>query len=499
MSPEVRSAAQATLFDQMFHSEENRKTREKFIADLTSGKTAGFGRMAAQQTPEGSRFRAMLYELAGAHSAAADEYNKLGVGATWTQGMTPEGKSITIKQGADGRAIEAIDPTTNERITDPKVLQSLNGGGMAGAKAGGANMQYDAPDGTTHVINEMTMPNGTKRYRDATTNQWLPSLPANVRHVGQENPLEKAARMQADRERSRLENANIQARRQGAPLPFSPQEIERQVNNVYTGVKGGHIAPTDTESGTANTAPANTATALSPQLEAQAQAIARGDAPMPTGLGTNNLRNQAIVNRVYEINPNLDTGAYKVTQEGRKNWTQPNGKGAQQIQQFDRAASHAVAMDEVIDNLGNTNLPVWNKVANDYLRNTGQAAPVDFDMAKKIVSDEVMKTVLGSNAGTGAEREALQHDFSSASSPAQLKAVLARARDLMSAQGTAMERSYKNSTKLEDFGNRLGPAGQQLLNQGRAKDRALAQQNTTIPSKADIQAEIERRKNKGNQ
>lgn len=455
---------------------------------------------AKKDTPKGSMFRAMLYELAGAKTAAQDEYDKIGVGAKWTMGMGPDGKPMTILQAQDGRAMRAIDPATNTEITDPHELQKFNGGGMMGAKPGGANMIYDHPDGTTHLVTESTLPNGMKRYFDSTSNTWLPSAPANLRHVGQENPLEKAARTQADRERSRLENENIKATGQGAPAPFSQADIERRVSGVYNGVKGGKIAPASEEnvpapSSTQGNAPAGAGTTLNSDLESQAQAIARGEAPMPTGLGANNYRNRAIANRVYEINPGFDAGSYKVTQEGRKNWTQPNGKGAQQIQQFDRAASHAVAMDEVIDNLNNTNLPIWNKVANDYLKNTGQAAPVDFETAKKIVADEVMKTVLGSNAGTGAEREALQHDFSSANSPAQLKAVLNRARDLMGAQGTAMERSYKNSTKLDDFEGRLGPAGQQLLNQGRAKDKQIATKNaqSNLPNKSDIEAEMRRR------
>ena len=128
-----------------------------FTNDVVTGNTNGIANKARDNSPQGSRFRAMLYELAGAHTAAADEYDKLGVGAVWTQGITPDGQTMTIKQAKDGRAIEAINPQTGEHITDPAELAKYNGGGMAGAKAGGANMIYDAPDGTTHLVNEMTL------------------------------------------------------------------------------------------------------------------------------------------------------------------------------------------------------------------------------------------------------------------------------------------------------------------------------------------------------
>ena len=235
----------------------------------------------------------------------------------------------------------------------------------------------------------------------------------------------------------------------------------------------------------------------SPALETQAQAIYRGEQPMPTGMGANNLGNKWLQARVQEIAQQqgkpYDAMAFKTVEKARKDWN--SGAQSKQIQQFDRASAHVASLGPVIDNLQNTNLPIWNKIANEYAQNTGQTAPVDFSAAKKIVGDEIMKTVLGSGAGTGAERGALQKDFATANSPQQLHAVLDRAKELMAAQGTAMERQYRNATKQTDFANNLGPAAQQILNIGRTRDRetATAGLQGNLPSKAEIAAEKKRR------
>ena len=457
-SPEIRQAASQSLYDLMSHQQGMAAVKQQFAQSAANGDTLNIDRQARQNTPEGSRFRAMLYELAGAKTAAQNEYNKLGVGATWTQGMSPEGKPMTIYQGPDGRAIRAIDPSTGEEITDQKTLQTLNGGGMAGAKAGGANMQYTAADGTTHVINEMTMPNGLKRYFDATDRKWLTSLPPNVRHVGQEDPLEKAARTQADRERGRLENQNIIARGQGAPEPFSRQEIERRVNSVYTGVKGGKIAPAPeavepTAPGAAPAAPATPAAAnapaaptnaVGPDIEAQAQAIYRGEQKMPTGLGANNYRNRAVVNRVNQIaqeqNKPYDPTVYDQRMDTEKKFN--TGQQGNTVRSMNVAIDHMDSLRDQIKKLPTGQYPAVNEIITNFSKNIGDPRINSYDAMAGLIAAEVTKAVVA-NGGTGNEREEKEKLLAVQNNPEALRGVLDSYTKLLGGQMHGLKTQYE--------------------------------------------------------
>jgi hypothetical protein len=125
----TKKAAASTLRDIMDHSLGMEAAKSKLAQSAQTGNMLPVLNTANQKTPEGSRFRAMLYELAGAKQAAADEYNKLGVGSSWVRGVDPTGKSYAIYSSPDGQARAAIDSETGQEVTDPKILRSLNGVG----------------------------------------------------------------------------------------------------------------------------------------------------------------------------------------------------------------------------------------------------------------------------------------------------------------------------------------------------------------------------------
>jgi hypothetical protein len=132
--------------------------------------------------------------------------------------------------------------------------------------------------------------------------------------------------------------------------------------------------------------------------------------------------------------------------------------------------SFSVALDhlDVAEQLGQALKNGDNQRVNA-LRNTikeqfeGWEGAVDFNFAKKIVGDEITKSILGSGAGTGQDREDIQKAFSSANSPQQLEGVIKTAKRLMAGQLHGLKQQYEQTTHQTDFDQRLSPAARREL------------------------------------
>jgi hypothetical protein len=120
------------------------------------------------------------------------------------------------------------------------------------------------------------------------------------------------------------------------------------------------------------------------------------------------------------------------------------GSGAQgnTIRSLNVAIDHTDVLKQISDALQNGDTQKINALRNRMLVEFGYEGPVDFDVAKKIVNDEIIKSVLGIGAGTGQERLELQQDFSNALSPEQLNGVIQTARRLMLGQMRGLEYQY---------------------------------------------------------
>ena len=191
---------------------------------------------------------------------------------------------------------------------------------------------------------------------------------------------------------------------------------------------------------TAGAPTAAPASALAGDLETQAQAIARGDVPMPTGMGANNRRNQALQNRVYQINPQYDPTVYKVREKTEKDFS--TGKQGEAVKTMNVAVDHLDTLQGAATALKNGNLPIFNKIANDYAKNTGQPAVTDFNALKSIVGSEVAKAVAGGATALG-DREEIRKEIDAANSPAQLAGVIHKYQKLLTGQLSGLETEYK--------------------------------------------------------
>jgi hypothetical protein len=170
-------------------------------------------------------------------------------------------------------------------------------------------------------------------------------------------------------------------------------------------------------------------------MEVTAKAIASGQLPPPSGMALTNPKNQRILARVMEINPQYDFTDVTAKKQAASAFTSGNQGNA--LRSFAVAGQHLDQLGELVDALNNGNAQAVNKLGNAFASQTGNPAPTNFDAAKDVVSKEVMKAIIGGGGGVS-EREELAKSLAAANSPAQLKGVISQYRNLMSAQHDAL-------------------------------------------------------------
>jgi hypothetical protein len=132
------------------------------------------------------------------------------------------------------------------------------------------------------------------------------------------------------------------------------------------------------------------------------------------------------------------------------------GKQGQQVQSLNAAVQHLKMFDDLADALQNNDVRAINSMSNFFKREFGQPAPTDFNLAKHIVADEVVKAVVATGGGV-TDRDSMQKQFDAANSPAALKSAVDTARRLMAGQARAHQKTYERTTKEADFSNLLLP------------------------------------------
>ncbi len=162
----------------------------------------------------------------------------------------------------------------------------------------------------------------------------------------------------------------------------------------------------------------------------------------------------AIMAKVYAQNPNYD--AKQFTGANRAVTAFDTGTQGNQVRSFNTGIAHLNTLEGLVSALGNGNVKAINSAANTIKDQFGVAAPANFEAAKNIVGDEIIKAVVG-GGGALADRENAQNQISRASSPAQLQGVINTYKTLMAGQLVSLQKQYENATKLNDFGDKLLP------------------------------------------
>lgn len=166
-------------------------------------------------------------------------------------------------------------------------------------------------------------------------------------------------------------------------------------------------------------------------METTAKAIASGQLPPPSGMALTNPKNQRILARVMEINPQYDFTDVTAKKKAASDFT--SGQLGNSLRSVSTANAHLDQLGELADGMNNGDVQAINKVTNWFKTQTGNPSATNFNAIKNIVGQEVVKAIVA-GGGSSAERDEAAKAFADASSPAQIAGAIQHYRMVMGAQ-----------------------------------------------------------------
>ncbi len=197
----------------------------------------------------------------------------------------------------------------------------------------------------------------------------------------------------------------------------------------------------------------------------------------PKTLSTRGGEREKYLRMATQLNPDFDQKNYNAIATAINRFS--SGKQGDTVRSFNVAIEHMDTARRLGDALKNADIPLFNKIGNEFATQTGHAAPPNFEAVKEIVADEVVKGVIG---GTNAQsdRQAAASKIRAASSPEQLAGVLDSWTELMGGQLRGLEKQYQGATFRKDFRDRY-LTGRALDAIGTAEKKMTPTSDVTSP------------------
>lgn len=189
---------------------------------------------------------------------------------------------------------------------------------------------------------------------------------------------------------------------------------------------------------------------------AMVKAIGEGRMAPPSGYALTKPLGQKLMQDVSIAYPDFNANAYGAVKEFN------TGKLGSTVRSLNVANDHLDTLNLYANALQNGDTKALNALSNTFSTQFGKPAPTNFDAAKQIVADEVIKAVVGAG-GTGADRENAQKVIAAANSPEQLAGVIQTYKQLMRGQLMGLQQQYENSTNRKDFLDRLSAKTKQEI------------------------------------
>lgn len=130
------------------------------------------------------------------------------------------------------------------------------------------------------------------------------------------------------------------------------------------------------------------------------------------------------------------------------------GRQGDTVRAFNVTLNHMKSFEPLIDALNNGDVSLINKIGNEVGKQLGSPAITNFDAARDIIANEVVKSIVGGQNALGDRKEARERILS-AKSPAQLKGVLDTYRELMIGQLDGLKTQYSSNVMRDDFDERF--------------------------------------------
>lgn len=211
-------------------------------------------------------------------------------------------------------------------------------------------------------------------------------------------------------------------------------------------------------------APAAAPAAAAPKSALQGLVDAVGTYQIPEGTAFSRMSapaKAAVLSAVAQQYPGYDPTVYTERNAASRAFS-PAGKSGQAVKSFNVGLTHLDTLSQLGDDLGNGSIPVLNSVGNYVAQQTGGTAQTNFNAAKNIVTDEVVKAIVGGGGGVG-DRDKAAATINAAQTPEQLQQAISTVKTLMGGQLVGLQQSYTAGTGRNDFAKYLSPAAQKAL------------------------------------
>lgn len=207
--------------------------------------------------------------------------------------------------------------------------------------------------------------------------------------------------------------------------------------------------------------PAGDAAALAGNVDDTARAIAHYQIAPLSGYAMARPRGQRIMARVLALNPDYAAGQFPERNRGMIAFG--SGPQGDQVRFFNTSLGHMGTLANLAGALGNGDIRVLNDAKQKFSAAFGQAAPTNFDAAKQIVGQEIVKAIVGKGGGVD-ERRSAAEQVARANSPEQLQGVINNVwKPLAIEQLRGLRRQYETTTHMKDFYDKLSPEAVQML------------------------------------
>jgi hypothetical protein len=161
---------------------------------------------------------------------------------------------------------------------------------------------------------------------------------------------------------------------------------------------------------------------------------------------------QKFMNDVLRYDPTYDAATFPARAQAVKDFN--SGKKGDMIRSFDVGISHLEILRDLTTALHNRDSQLYNKTANAFKQQFGYPAPTNFEAAKGIVGDEIVKAVVGGQNALG-DREEAKANLAKANTPDQIFGVINTYTRLMGGQLHGLKKQYTDTTRLHNFDERL--------------------------------------------
>lgn len=125
------------------------------------------------------------------------------------------------------------------------------------------------------------------------------------------------------------------------------------------------------------------------------------------------------------------------------------------VAQADALTNHLETLKSIAGGLAQGNAPIVNQAANWWAKNTGQAAPTTFPLARALATQEADKFITGNPSVAGAKE--IRDAIATSSSPAQMQAQIATLQGMAAAQLNSRRLQYSSHGLGSQFDAQISP------------------------------------------